>query len=78
MSRRSWLMAGLAALAAGCGDGAPPAAGTGAREAVVAFYRAVAHQEWDAAYALLDPNSQRQCNRGRFAALGAFPAPRLE
>ncbi len=74
LTRRDWLAGGLATgLAAGCGTAPPPPAGTGAREAALAYFRAVVGRDWSAAHAALDPDSRRQVPAGRFAALaGAY------
>jgi hypothetical protein len=55
---------------AGCQPPAPPA-GTGAREAALAFYQALVRKDWDAAHATLDPGSRARTAAPRFAALAA-------
>src|SRR5436309_1016018 len=71
MTRRQWLCCCL--LATGCRPTPTAPAGTGAREAVVTFYTALVHKDWDVAYAVLDPDSRSRCPRQRFAALaGTF------
>jgi hypothetical protein len=59
----------VAVAAAGCEPAPPVPAGTGAREAALAFYRAVIRRDWDGAYAVLDADSRARCGRARFATL---------
>ena len=71
MTRRQWLCCCL--LAAGCRPTQSAPAGTGALEAVVAFYTALVHKDWDAAYAILDASNRSRVTRQRFATLaGTF------
>lgn len=58
----------LLAMTAGCGKSAP--AGTGAREAAVAYYEALEQADWPAAYALLDAASRKRITPDQFARLG--------
>ena len=46
--------------------GNPAPAGTGAREAVKKYFEALAGQDWDAAYALVHNDTQKQMDRAAF------------
>ena len=64
---------GCVALAAclpigGCHKSPPPRpAGTGAREAVLAFCEAVRHRDWPSAYSLLHSDVRGKCTEAQFA-----------
>jgi hypothetical protein len=55
----------------GCSPAAPTPPGSGAREAALAFFRAVVVRDWDAAYAALDADSRGRVTSARFAELAA-------
>ena len=70
--RGAWVAVLTAALAAGCGRPHPTRpAGTGAEAAAKEFYEALLRQDADAAYLLLDPDSQAACGPLRFARLAS-------
>ncbi len=57
--------------AAGCRWAPPPAAGTGAHEAVQGYYEALLRQDWPRAYAALHPDRRARCSAEQFARLAA-------
>jgi hypothetical protein len=56
------MLAGLA----GCGRTPPTQLDTGAREAVRDFYEGLLLQDWQRAYAVVDPGSQNRCTSEEF------------
>src|SRR5438105_4526016 len=60
----------LAVLASGCSRQAEATPGTGSRECLKTFFEAVIQQDWPAAHAALDWESQKVCSRPQFAQLG--------
>jgi hypothetical protein len=57
-------------LAAGCaGRPAPVGPKTGAEEVAQAYFEALAHKNWAAAYQALDADSRSRCSREAFARL---------
>ena len=76
MPRGLWLLGALVtAGACGCTGPASAPAGTGAREAALAFFRGVVRRDWGAAHAALDAGSRARVSPERFATLaGAYRA----
>jgi hypothetical protein len=62
-----WLV-GLAAVI-GCGRATPSAVGTGARETARDYYLGLVRQDWQQAYAVLDPRSQSTLTLEKFTRL---------
>lgn len=60
----------LTAFASGCASKAPTPADTGAREAVQAYYEAIAQRDWTRVYGFLHPESQERCSAAEFQRLG--------
>ena len=50
----------------GCSNTPPESPGTGAREAVAAFYEAIIREDWPAAYAAVHPDNRARCNLAEF------------
>src|SRR5207249_1907095 len=60
----------LAVFSSGCGRQAEATVGTGSRECLRTFFDAVIQQDWPAAHAGLDSESQQACSRPNFSQLG--------
>jgi hypothetical protein len=69
MSRVRRLAPFALVLAVGCGRTADTTAGTGAKEATLAFFQAVVRNDPAAAYATLSPESKLRCSPDAFVRL---------
>lgn len=64
-----WKWAGVVILVglAGCGGSPPPApVDTGSREAIGVYFGGVLRQEWQSAYGVLHPDTQKRCTMEQF------------
>lgn len=79
MFPRGLLMIGICSMLFACrSQTTAPEAETGARQVVIAYFEALAHQDWHAAYQQLHPDTQKSIDRAAFERRARVYCKRLE